>query len=257
MKPSAEIEARVSEEIRKAADTLRNLDEDRLFDSPFVASAVYYHEGFLSNYPAEKKDADPSRRIIAAIVRLITPAVKDKYLALLNQRYAEQVSQESDSRFYLPVTWEPPSKRRRRRRPTHQYAIDLFTPEGSPVRAASRGVIILAESGWTASDPFSTSSRLGGNTLIVVDPIAKRMYRYCHLESVLTSAGEIVQATQTIGAVGHTGINASRPRHGGHLHFEVNEYGDGEVRALDYKQLLAMLTRAWSAGSVAAAGGGR
>lgn len=255
--PSAEIEARVSAEVRKAEITLRTLDADRLFDSPFLASAVYYHEGFLSSFPAEKEDADPSRRIIAAVIRLMTPALKERYLALLNQRYAALVSQASDGRLCLPVAWEPPSNRRRRRRPVHPHAIDLFAPEGSPVRAASRGVVILAESGWAAGDPFSTSSRLGGNTLIVADPTGQRMYRYCHLDSVLVSAGEVVQTGETIGTVGHSGMNASRPRHGGHLHFEVNDYGGGAVRALDYKELLALLKGAWSAGPGTSSGGGR
>lgn len=243
------------QEIRGAEDTLNNLDADRLFDSPYVASAIYYHAGFLSSYPAEKEDADPARRIIATVARQITPLMKAKYLAILHERYAAQVAQSSDSHFCLPVSWEPPSKRRRRRRRTHPRAIDLFTPEGSLVRAASRGVVILAESGWSADDPFSTSSRLGGNSLIVVDPTANRMYRYCHLDSVLVSAGEVVQAGQKIGTVGHSGINASRPRHGGHLHFEVNEYDDGAVRPLNNKQLQALLTRAWSAGSLAASSG--
>lgn len=257
MRPSAEIEARVRQEIRRAGDTLNNLDADRLFDSPYVASAIYYHKDFLSSYPAEKEDADPARRIIATVARQITPPMKAKYLSILHERYAAQVAQSSESRLCLPVLWEPPTKRRRRRRPTHPRAIDLFAPEGSVVRAASRGVVILAESGWSMDDPFSTSSRLGGNSVIVVDPTASHMYRYCHLDSLLVSAGEVVQTGQKIGTVGHSGINASRPRHGGHLHFEVNEYDDGEVRSLDKKQLLALLTRVWSTSSSAVSSGGR
>ncbi|MEO8660349.1 MAG: peptidoglycan DD-metalloendopeptidase family protein, partial [Bryobacteraceae bacterium] len=112
------------------------------------------------------------------------------------------------------------------------------------------GVVIVAESGWTEADPFSTSSRLGGNSVIVVNPVIHRMYRYCHLESVLVSAGELLRSGQTIGTVGHSGINASRPRHGGHLHFEVNEYDVSGVHAMDYMGLVSLLNSASSTGSI-------
>jgi murein DD-endopeptidase MepM/ murein hydrolase activator NlpD len=270
IQPSAAIEARVSEEIAKSDNTLANLDGDRLFDSSYVASAVYYHEGFLSTFPEEKEDADPARRIISHAVRVMTPQLKAKYLELLRRRYADQLAKTAGSGYYLPVSWEPPStpaapargrkkrrKRVRRVRQNHPHAIDLFVPEGSPVRSASKGVVILAESGWNMADPLSTSSRMGGNTVIVVDPEGRKMFRYCHLESVLVSAGEVVRGGQPIGAVGHTGVNASLPKHGGHLHFEVNDYDTGTVQALDHRELLAFLRRASPADPSASATGGR
>jgi murein DD-endopeptidase MepM/ murein hydrolase activator NlpD len=246
--PSVELESRVQDEIRKASNIIANLDEDRLFDSPYVASAVFYHGGFLSSYPVEKEDADPARRIIGAVNRALTAPLKMRYLDLIDHRYSAALGQIGPSRVCAPVSWERPKKRKRRRR-THPYAIDIFTPEGSTVRAAAAGVVIVAESGWTEADPFSTSSRLGGNTVIVVNPVIHRMYRYCHLESVLVSAGELLRSGQTIGRVGHSGINASRPRHGGHLHFEVNEYDVAGVHALDFNGLVSLLNSASSAES--------
>jgi murein DD-endopeptidase MepM/ murein hydrolase activator NlpD len=65
-------------------------------------------------------------------------------------------------------------------------------------------------------------------------------------------AGQVVAAGETLGAVGHTGLNASQAGHGGHLHFEANEYVNGRVRALDYQRLRTML-RTWR--SSAAPGG--
>ena len=51
-------------------------------------------------------------------------------------------------------------------------------------------------------------------------------------------------AGDAIGQVGHTGINASRPGHGHHLHFEANEFVDGRTRTIDYDRLRTMLL-AW------------
>ena len=111
-----------------------------------------------------------------------------------------------------------------------------------PVYSASAGIVVLAEGNWKPDQPFSTSSIRGGNSVIVFDPAENRFYRYCHLEKVLVIARTPVEAGQQIGAVGHTGFNASRPGHGGHLHFEINQYEDGTVHALTDKQLRAWLT---------------
>ncbi|MEO8662341.1 MAG: hypothetical protein ABI693_28015, partial [Bryobacteraceae bacterium] len=112
------------------------MDEDRLFDSPYVASAVFYHGGFLSSFPVEKEDADPARRIIGAVNRALTAPLKTRYLQLIDQRYSAALGQLGPSLVCTPVSWEQPNKRKRRRR-THPYAVDIFTSEGSTVRAAA------------------------------------------------------------------------------------------------------------------------
>jgi murein DD-endopeptidase MepM/ murein hydrolase activator NlpD len=254
VQPSPAIEARVAQENAKIDHTIANLDADRLFDSHYLASAVYYHEGFLSTFPEEKEDADPARRIISHAVRVMTPDLKAKYIDLLRNRYAAHLAQVPGDGYYLPVPWAapvppPPARGKKKRRKyrirmNHPHAIDLFTPEGSAVRSSSKGVVILAENGWNLADPFSTSSRMGGNTVIILDPDGKKMFRYCHLESVLVSAGVVVHGGQVIGTVGHTGVNAELPKHGGHLHFEVNEYDKGTVQALNHQELIAFLLRA-------------
>jgi murein DD-endopeptidase MepM/ murein hydrolase activator NlpD len=238
--PSDGIEARVQAEIDKADAILRQLDAVTLFDSPYVISALYYRDGYLSQYPEGKADADPARRIISHISRLLTPELKKSFIGLLHELYDEQHPLNRPA-FVAPVRLAAPNKRRLRR--THPHAVDLFTPEGSPVLAASAGVVLLAENHWNEADPFSTSSHAGGNTIIIFDPASNRFYRYCHLESVEVIPGEVVEPGARLGLVGHSGLNASRDGHGRHLHFEINEYDGNAIRPLTYKEIWAMLMR--------------
>jgi murein DD-endopeptidase MepM/ murein hydrolase activator NlpD len=87
-----------------------------------------------------------------------------------------------------------------------------------------------------------TSAIEESNSVIVFDPGADRFYRYCHLAAVNVSAGARVDAGQTIGRVGHTGVNASRRGHGRHLHFEINQYDGRTVHPLTYLQLRGLIT---------------
>ncbi|MCL5745691.1 MAG: M23 family metallopeptidase, partial [Acidobacteria bacterium] len=237
--PSDAIETRVREEIHKGETILDGLSPENMLDSPYLVSAVYYHEGFLDDYPVDRADANPSRRIIGRLSLALTPELKTRYIRLLREIH---VFPAGAPQFVLPVPYNAARNRRRRR--NHKYAIDLFAHEGTPVRSATRGVVALAEGNWSRDDPFSTSSQEGGNTVIVFDPATNRFYRYCHLGSVRVSAGEPVEAGQDIGAVGHSGANASQRGHGGHLHFEVNEYNGRVVRPFTYKQLSALITSA-------------
>jgi len=99
---------------------------------------------------------------------------------------------------------------------------DIFAPRGSPVVAATDGVV---RAGF--------DNRLGG-TVVRVAGVDGNRYYYAHLEpgSVAVQAGQYVRAGQRVGAVGNSG-NAS----GGatHLHFSINE---GTPRATNpYSQL--------------------
>ena len=239
--PSQAIEERVELEIRKADAVLAHLDAINLFDSPYVISAFYYREGFLTRYPEDKQDADPARRIISHVARGLTPQLKVRFVALLHELYGPR-SHGPEAALHAPVPLAPPNKRRLRR--THPTAVDLFAPEGTPVRSAAAGVVLLAESGWTETDAFSTSSHAGGNTVILFDPASDRFYRYCHLAGVDVIPGAVVEAGQRLGAVGHTGLNASRDGHGGHLHFEVNQYDGESIRPFPYKEVWALLSHA-------------
>lgn len=240
--PGLDIEKQIVAEIARAENILDELRPDNALDSTYLISAVYYHDGLLDKFPEDRPQADPASRVVAHIARALTADRRQAYIALLHAMCRRGIP--SGPKLALPVAWAEPQGKRKRRRwspRNHKNAIDLFVPEGSPVFAASGGLVLLAEGGWQLDQPFSTSSLRGGNAVIVFNPPENRFYRYCHLEKVLVRAGTAVEAGQAIGAVGHTGFNASRPGHGGHLHFEINQYDGRTVHALDDKQLRAWL----------------
>ena len=234
-----EIDAQVAFEVGKARLVLESMSAENVLASPYLASAVYYHDGFLAEFPVEKGTASPERRIIGQISSLLTAADKARFIDLLHDVW-QRTNPSGPERMIDPVAhssmgggWG-----------THRYALDLFAAEGAEVRSVTRGVVVLADRDYSVANVFSTTSRKGGNAVIVFDPDHERFYRYCHLSTVRVFAGETVDAGEAIGAVGHTGLNASQAGHGRHLHFEVNEYLEGRVKAIDYKRLRAML-RQW------------
>ena len=236
--PSPEVDARVADEVAKAKRVLDDLTASNVLASPYLVSAFYYHDGFLNDFPAERSSAAPERRIIGQISNRLTPAAKVRFVQLLREACLRSDT-PGPRRYAEPVAYRAVSGRR-----SHRYAVDLFTTEGAPVSAVSRGVVVLADRDWSPENLFSTTSRKGGNAVIVFDPDRDRFYRYCHLSYVKVSAGDVVATGDRLGDVGHSGLNASQAGHGGHLHFESNEYGNGRVRALSYEQLRAML-REW------------
>jgi murein DD-endopeptidase MepM/ murein hydrolase activator NlpD len=241
--PSREIEARVAAEVAKAQQILDKLSPDNLFVSPYLVSAVYYHDGFLSDFPVDRSTSDPERRIIGQISNVLSAERKALFVRLLHEAW-ERSGPAGAERSAEPVAYSKISGGRR----SHRYAVDLFAPEGAAVHSVSRGIVVLADRDWTLNNPFSTTSRKGGNAVIVFDPDHDLFDRYCHLSTVEASPGKTITAGQILGSVGHTGINASEPGHGRHLHFEANEYSGGHVRALDYRRLRSML-RQWRSAS--------
>ncbi len=252
--PSEALEARVDAEMTKIDEILADPGSENILESPYLVSALYYHDGFLSEYPKEKEDADPARRIISHAVRLLSPSLKARLIQMLEQEYERPLEVDAGATLYAPVNGMTLKLRRLHR--SHKHALDLFAPEGSTVRSVTRGVVLLAEGGWVKGDPLSSSSQMGGNTIIVYDPGSFRFFRYCHLATVCVAPGEMVSGGEQIGTVGHTGVNASRRGHGSHLHFEVNEYVGSSVVALNYQQLMSMLTAASSVDETEAAAGG-
>jgi murein DD-endopeptidase MepM/ murein hydrolase activator NlpD len=236
---SPETDARVADEVAKAQKILEQLNTDNLLASPYLVSAIYYHDGFLRDFPVDRSSSDPERRIIGQIAKLLSPERKVRFVQLLHEVW-ERSGRAGPERSSEPVTFSKISGGRR----SHRDAVDLFAPEGAAVHAVSRGLVILADHDWTLSNLFSSTSRKGGNAVIVFDPDHDLFYRYCHLGTVQVSSGNIVAAGQILGTVGHTGLNASRPGHGCHLHLEANQYAAGHVRAMDYRRLRNML-RQW------------
>jgi murein DD-endopeptidase MepM/ murein hydrolase activator NlpD len=245
--PNAEVDARVVDEVAKARRILEDLTTSNALASPYLVSAFYYHDGFLNDFPADRSSAAPERRIIGQISNLLTPRTKVRFVRLLHEIWSRSGASGPPG-YTRPVAYLAVSGRR-----SHSYAIDLFAREGTPVVAVSRGVVVLADRDWSPENLFSTTSRKGGNAVIVFDPDRDRFYRYCHLSTVKISPGDLVAAGEPLGDVGHSGLNASQAGHGRHLHFETNEYKDGQVRALSYQRLRAML-REWPLDAVASRG---
>jgi murein DD-endopeptidase MepM/ murein hydrolase activator NlpD len=242
VKPSPEIESRVSMEVAQATAIAGGLTPVNLFTSGYLVSAVYYHDGLFATFNSDQRDADPADRIVAHVAAAMRPTTKRDYLALLRDLCGDQYSELAPSRLISPVPHEPLERSRN----VHPFAIDLFTPEGTPVVAATRGIVVLAESEWQPQEWFSTSSVRGGNSVIIFHPDNSLFFRYAHLQSVATRAGASVEAGDVIGRVGHTGFNADRKGHGNHLHFEINEYDDrtGLVAAISHDDLESLLDAA-------------
>jgi murein DD-endopeptidase MepM/ murein hydrolase activator NlpD len=240
--PNAEVDARVADEVVEARRILEDLTTSNVLASPYLVSAFYYHDGFLNDFPVDRSSAAPERRIIGQISNLLTSEAKARFVRLLHEVWSRSDA-PGPQRYAEPVAYLAVSGRR-----SHHYAIDLFAREGAPVIAVSRGVVVLADRDWSPENLFSTTSRKGGNAVIVFDPDRDRFYRYCHLSSVKVSSGDLVAAGERLGDVGHSGLNASQAGHGRHLHFETNEYSDGQVRALSYQRLRTML-RGWRSSS--------
>lgn len=87
--------------------------------------------------------------------------------------------------------------------PQFHRGIDIPAPQGTPVLAAHAGVV--AEAGYS----------LGLGNYVVVEGGGYQT-KYGHLSAILVGEGQQVQAGQTIGLVGSTGLST-----GPHLHFEV------------------------------------
>ena len=91
---------------------------------------------------------------------------------------------------------------------THS-GIDIGAPQGDPIWAAAAGTVSL--SGWYGNY---------GNCVMISHPNGYTTV-YGHLSSVSVSEGEYVNAGQTVGYCGSTGLTT-----GAHLHFEIKSGGE-------------------------------
>jgi len=104
---------------------------------------------------------------------------------------------------------------------THR-AIDILAPRGTPILSADDGKILRM-----------SNSSLGGITMYTVDPEARLVYYYAHMDhynDAMSPGREIVKG-DTLGFVGTTG---NAPKDTPHLHFQVmrwpadGKYWDGD-----------------------------
>lgn len=86
--------------------------------------------------------------------------------------------------------------------------IDIAAPEGTPIKAAAGGRVVLA--GWVGGYGYT----------VIIEHADNLSTLYAHASLLLVQVGEIVNSGQTIAAVGNTGLST-----GPHLHFEVRRSG--------------------------------
>jgi murein DD-endopeptidase MepM/ murein hydrolase activator NlpD len=85
--------------------------------------------------------------------------------------------------------------------------VDIFATKGTPVLAATRGIVV-----------FTGVLSLGGNVELVLSP-GLRFYYYAHLDTIATKKFKWVNQGDIIGTVGKTGNAKFTPAH---LHFSIS-----------------------------------
>ncbi|MFN2397615.1 MAG: peptidoglycan DD-metalloendopeptidase family protein [Gemmatimonadaceae bacterium] len=96
----------------------------------------------------------------------------------------------------------------------HQ-GVDIFAKRGTPVLAATDGVVRGAG-----------TSNMGGNVVWLSDRSRGQSLYYAHLDTQLVSGGEMVRTGDTLGLVGNTGnARGTAP----HLHFGIYRRGEGAL----------------------------
>lgn len=84
--------------------------------------------------------------------------------------------------------------------------IDIFAAEGTPVVAATPGVVA-----------FAGTIDMGGNVVAILGP-KWRIHYYAHLDTIRARPGALVREGEEIGTVGATGNAAGKPPH---LHYAI------------------------------------
>ena len=89
------------------------------------------------------------------------------------------------------------------------WALDIAVPEGTLIRAADRGTVVMA--GWNS---------VGYGFRVVIDHGNDYVTLYAHLRDIYVVKGQVVGKAQVIGSSGSNG-NITGP----HLHFEIRDFG--------------------------------
>jgi murein DD-endopeptidase MepM/ murein hydrolase activator NlpD len=98
--------------------------------------------------------------------------------------------------------------------------IDIFAPRGTPVVAATDGVVSR-----------TGQNRLGGNVIWLRDETRNQSLYYAHLDRQLVTRGRRVRTGDTLGLVGNTGNARTTPPH---LHFGIYRRGEGPIDPVSY-----------------------
>ncbi|MEQ1738970.1 MAG: M23 family metallopeptidase [Methyloglobulus sp.] len=85
--------------------------------------------------------------------------------------------------------------------------IDIFAKEGTPVLAATSGLVV-----------FSGNIAMGGNVMLILGG-KWRFYYYAHLRDIAAQTGQWLNTGEVLGTVGSTGNAQGKPPH---LHFAIS-----------------------------------
>jgi murein DD-endopeptidase MepM/ murein hydrolase activator NlpD len=88
------------------------------------------------------------------------------------------------------------------------FGIDLVKPTGTPIASCAAGKVVMAK------------TRIISGETVVLEHAPGVFSLYYHLDSIAVKQGETVEAGETIGTVGATGLVT-----GAHLHWEVRFSG--------------------------------
>jgi murein DD-endopeptidase MepM/ murein hydrolase activator NlpD len=150
---------------------------------------------------------------------------QNEYLSMLDMYLTQQAASIAKLPTAMPIDSYPylSSSYGWRRDPfngqlSRHEGLDFSAPLGTPIRAASGGVVrtVTMQSGY-------------GN-MVEVDHGEGLITRYAHAKVILVKVGELVTRGQMIARVGSTGLST-----GPHLHFEVRR----DDKALDPRVFLA------------------
>jgi len=113
------------------------------------------------------------------------------------------------------------------------HGIDIFAPRGTPVVAATDGVVRSTE-----------PNNLGGKVVWLLDTLRRQSLYYAHLDAHAVVAGQAVRRGDTIGFVGNTGnARTTAP----HLHFGIYRRGEGPIDPLAHVRLSSAIPPALAA----------
>lgn len=140
--------------------------------------------------------------LLYAALPWLTLALYAARLSFMPAPSAVAMPVEAFERRALRDTWHasrPPNRR-------HE-GIDIFAERGTPVLAATEGIVLQLD-----------ETALGGKVIWVLGPGGQRHY-YAHLDDFANvSAGQRVEAGALLGYVGNTGNAKTTPPH---LHYGV------------------------------------
>jgi murein DD-endopeptidase MepM/ murein hydrolase activator NlpD len=158
------------------------------------------------------------------VAMVAVPSLRVRAIVALGGVACTEQQCPSDAGWVSPVDAPVTSQFRSAERPDH-HGVDMAAPHGTPVVAASAGLVILAECEASRDgEPYGceqdgSAEVLGCGWHVQVLHADHLATLYCHLQQAPeVSVGDTVSTGQLIGYVGSTG-NSSEP----HLHFEVQE----------------------------------